>query len=240
MMVKAILFDLDDTLYDERLFVRGGMRAVSKYVEGKSGIAASVLFDFLWRDFLLRGRAGIFKRFLTRFRLEGRLEEKLVEIYRGHRPRLRLYPGVRGMLERLRDKVGLALLTDGVPEVQRRKIRALSLERIFGVRVCASELGEDAVKPSGEAYRKALKMLNVEPREAVFVGDNPYKDFKGAREAGIFSVRVMSGSMAGKEALPGEGADRVVASVLEIEGIIDRFFPLSTREKLSKYASGGL
>ena len=49
--LKAILFDLDDTLYLERDFVKSGFKAISVIIQEDNGISERVVFDRLWSIF---------------------------------------------------------------------------------------------------------------------------------------------------------------------------------------------
>ena len=141
--MKAVLFDLDDTLYPEMEFVRGGFRAAARHLAGRHGLDTERLYeemlDVLGRD----GRGRVFDRVLEDHGLlSAEAVALMVYIYRTHRPSLRPDDDARATLEALRQAdVRLGLVTDGMGSVQRRKIAALEIEDLFEAVVCTDELG---------------------------------------------------------------------------------------------------
>ncbi len=111
-----------------------------------------------------------------------------MSVYRDHRPDIRPFPGVVALLEALKPTYRLAILTDGYLRTQKLKLEALDLQRFFDTVVFTDELGRDAWKPNPVAFRVILERLGVLPEEAVYVGDNPLKDFIAARRAGMHSI----------------------------------------------------
>jgi putative hydrolase of the HAD superfamily len=114
----------------------------------------------------------------------------MVDVYRQHAPRIEPYPGVRGMLARLKTRFRIGLVSDGYLAVQRRKLDALRLAPAFDAILLTDELGRDAWKPSPVPFRTIVERLGVAPSSAIYVADNPAKDFRGARAVGMATVRV--------------------------------------------------
>lgn len=120
------------------------------------------------------GRERLFDRALERVgRIDADLIADMVEVYRRHRPRLRLFPGVQSLLISLKSKGYLTgIITDGLPLVQRSKVEALAIEPFINTLVFTAKLGADCSKPNLIGYEVALKVLGIPPNEAVYVGDN--------------------------------------------------------------------
>jgi putative hydrolase of the HAD superfamily len=114
----------------------------------------------------------------------------MVEVYRLHEPQIAPYDGTPSLLDRLRVECVLGLVTDGFRSVQERKLDALRLGPYFQAVVFSDTLGRDAWKPSPRPFEAVLERLSVSGREAVYVADNPAKDFRGARCVGMATVRV--------------------------------------------------
>jgi len=191
-MKVAVLFDLDDTLYPEIEFVKSGFRAAARYLSLRYHFSEDSLvkqmLDILRRD----GRGKIFDTLLRYLGLY--TEEKvrlLVYLYRSHRPTIHLYEDVLPTLECLR-RYGtrLGIITDGMASVQRNKIAALGLNNLFDVIVCTDELGKECWKPSTIPYKIALELLEAPPSEAVYVGDDPSKDFLAPNSMGMLTIQV--------------------------------------------------
>jgi len=191
---KAVLFDLDDTLYDEMQFVKGGFKAVSIYVSKKYGINQSTFYETLLDVLEKEGRGHTFDIALQKLGLyEKELIPKLVQVYRKHKPKLSLHPDASVVLSKLKKSHKLGLITDGDEQVQRRKVQALGIKVFFDVLIFTNHYGVGKQKPNSFPYQRAIKMLKVKPVEAVYVGDDPYKDFIGAKKVGIRTIRVLRG-----------------------------------------------
>jgi putative hydrolase of the HAD superfamily len=189
--LDAILFDLDDTLYPEREYVRSGMGAVADWAHAQFGCDRDQTASELWQLFEAYGSGTVFDRWLLQRGLNvADCVPKMVEVYGGHEPTIVLYTGVRELLARLRDKYRLAIVTDGLLGTQTRKVAALGIERCFDAIVYSDVLGREYWKPSVRPYEMALQQLAVCACDAMYVADNPAKDFRGARELGMRTVRV--------------------------------------------------
>lgn len=187
----AIIFDLDDTLYPERDYVLSGFRAVSRWVEEHLGIPAQSAYDELSRLFREGVRGDTFNRWLRSHNLQAEpWVPQLVAVYREHEPTLESFPGVPALLWSLRRRYRLGLVSDGYLKVQQGKLNALKLGHHFDAIVFSDEYGPDAWKPSTKPFKMVLGRLRIKPSRAVYVADNPKKDFLGARKAGMFTVRV--------------------------------------------------
>jgi putative hydrolase of the HAD superfamily len=94
----------------------------------------------------------------------------------------------------------LGLITNGPAEVQRAKIELLGLDGLVDFALISGELGIE--KPDPDIFRKALRMADATPDEAVFVGDSPDHDIAGARAAGIRAIWMNRSGRAWPAALP--------------------------------------
>jgi len=190
--MRAVLFDLDDTLYPEIEFVKSGLRFVASYLSSQCHLDREDLFtkmlEILHRD----GRGKIFDILLRDL---GFLQEEklklLVYLYRSHCPAIQPYEDTLPALEHLK-KSGLLLgvITDGMASVQRSKVNALELKDLFDVVIYTDEIGREYWKPSVVPYQVALTLLGVEPSEAVYVGNDLSKDFLGANTLGMLTIQV--------------------------------------------------
>jgi len=188
---RAIIFDLDDTLYPERDYVLSGFRAVAEWAKEHLGISALQGFAELRSLFDSGVRGDTFDRWLRGrgLRPEG-FVPKLVEVYREHNPILTPFAEVPALLERLGRVYSLGLVSDGYLSVQQRKLASLKLAHFFEAIVFSDEWGRDAWKPNTKPFEVVLKKLRTEPKTSVYIADNPLKDFIGARRIGIYTIRV--------------------------------------------------
>jgi len=188
---QAIIFDLDDTLYPERDYVSSGFQAVAAWVDKSLQISREEAYRELWDLFSQGVRGNTFNQWLDdRGIPDGGRVKAMVNVYRSHDPDVKLYPGVRNLLEELRSNWALGLLSDGYLQVQKKKLAALDIEKYFDAVIFSDEWDREAWKPSPRPFLEALKRLAVQPQQAVYVADNPVKDFLGAREIGMATIRV--------------------------------------------------
>lgn len=190
--MRAVLFDLDNTLYPEIEFVKSGFRAVARHLSHRYGLDENKLCARMWDIMEGNGRGAVFNILLSEIGLysEDRVR-LLVYLYRSHRPALRLYDDVRPAITCLRDRgLLVGVVTDGLASVQRHKVAVLGLEELFDVIVCSDEIAKDCWKPSPTPFRVALEVLDVTPRDAAYVGDDPAKDFIGANALGMLTIQI--------------------------------------------------
>jgi len=195
-MIKAIIFDLDDTLYDEKQFVTGGFDLVSHYISIKYNINQNIVSQLLLETLYKYGRGRTFDIALKKLGIyEKKVIPKLVKTYRNHIPNLLLYPETITVLSHLKKKeYKLGLITDGNVEVQKKKVEALMIEDFFDCMIFSDEYGIEKQKPNPFPYQKAMEKLKVKSIKSVYVGDNPYKDFVTANKLGMYTIRILKGS----------------------------------------------
>ncbi len=190
---RAVVLDLDDTLYPEEAYVRSGFRAVAARAQETLGVPAAEAEAELVALFEQGVRGDTFDRWLASRGLGADVAVRdLVAAYRGHAPDIDPFPDAAPLLGRLRaDGCAVGLLSDGDPAVQDAKLDALGLRDAFDAIVVTGELGPDAGKPSPRGFEEVLRRLGGRlPAASVYVSDNPAKDFVGARRAGMRSIRV--------------------------------------------------
>ena len=188
--LKAVVFDVDDTLYPERQYVLSGFRAVAGWGAARLGLDAERSYGELAAMFESGVRGDTFDRWLRGHEAPPELVAELVAVYRDHVPTLALEGDVSALLAALRPGYRVGVVTDGHAAVQRAKCAALRLEPLVDAIVYSDDLGREHWKPSPRPYLEACDRLRVSPGEAVYVADNPAKDFLGARRAGMSSIRV--------------------------------------------------
>ncbi len=186
---RLFLVDMDDTLFEERDFVRSGFKAVATHI-ARWGMEPDLAWDFLQARFSAFGRDKIFNHLLEKFEgkaTPGRTAE-LVDVYREHQPQISLYPGVPDLLLALRSRGKVVVVTDGLTSVQEHKFAALGLDRLVDRVVFCDATGHPKPDP------QSLAGL-VEPgaQDAVLIGDRPDHDLALAERLHIDSIRVRTG-----------------------------------------------
>lgn len=201
-MIRAVIFDLDDTLYPEAAFVSQAFVRSAAVLAAAAGVPA----DTARREFVRlhrESRERVFDRAAGSLGFPVDLVPVLVSAYWDCEPELELFPGVEAVLQRLRQIYALGCVTDGRQDVQRRKLRALGLPPLVDAVIVNDAFGRDAWKPSPFGIQRCLAELGVDPRQAIFVGDNPFRDMPAAANAGVRAIRVRSGYFATAEGAPG-------------------------------------
>lgn len=189
--IRAVVFDLDDTLYPERSFVQSGFRAVSHYLH-ENGIIPGDVYPLLWQKFCSGVRGTIFNEVLRE--LHGKVDEgligTLVSLYRTHLPDIGLYPDALPTLQWCAVRYKTGLLSDGPAHMQQNKIIALKIRSFFSAVVLTDTLGREFWKPHSAGYEKLSATFGVAPQACLYVADNPEKDFLGAKRVGWRTVHV--------------------------------------------------
>lgn len=194
--MKAALFDLDNTLYDAQQYFLGAFEDLSDYLSAKHSMSKQEIYEILvelWRQ-KTSMYPYLFNDLLNLLHLDQDSPEAIVKVFNEYPGNLDPYQDVFPVLQMMKQKgYSLGIITDGNLERQERKIESLKLETLFDVIVYAKE---SESKPSPLPFLTALDKLKAKPSDALYVADNPILDFKGAKEAGIKTIRILRGEFA--------------------------------------------
>lgn len=202
--IKAVFFDLDDTLFDHLHSTRQGLHAVCQayscfqqrsidelfadYTRLLDEVHLRVLEGSLTLDEARRER---FRRFFLLHAPE--IEDLLIatehaailhrETYQASR---QVVVGAVPLLKHLRGKVKVAIVTNNLVAEQVEKLRHLQMDHLIDELVTSEETGY--IKPDPEIFRIALDRIACRAEEAVMIGDSWKSDVLGARSAGIRAI----------------------------------------------------
>jgi putative hydrolase of the HAD superfamily len=227
--IQGVVFDLDDTLYDQHQYLQGAFGAVAAYLCGKFDLEEDSILESLLE--IAREKGSDSGKIIDDFVASvggdanyGQVIGQAVDAFVSFTPKELLpYRESREVLKWLKERrVKLGLLTDGRPRVQRAKIDALSIGGYFDAIVLSDECGRNKRKPDALPYQQALRGLGIGPDECVFVGDNPRKDFIGARKLGIRTVRVLTGEYRNLSISDKFDADHVIECLAELPRLLER------------------
>jgi putative hydrolase of the HAD superfamily len=210
MAIKGILFDLYGTLIDietdesleeiyrgiahyltyQGVYLHRGevrdryYRIMKQQKEACSEECPEIDVEAIWRAFLRQeGIKGAPAR--------RKLALILAHLYRGiSRKRLQLYPDVKRVLDELRPAYRMALISDAQPCYALPEMKALGLDGYFDPIIISAQYGFR--KPDKRLTAKALAMMNLDPSEVIFVGNDMYRDIYGASRHGIKTLFVES------------------------------------------------
>jgi putative hydrolase of the HAD superfamily len=194
--ITTVIFDLDNVLFNEKLYIYFAYREIARFLSHHSNYSEDELFEKLEHDLEQKGTMypRLFNDLLNDLGISENLIPEILRIYGCISAPIQLYPGAENLLAKLRqDGLKLGLATNGSVNTQRNKVRLLDIEKYFDTIVYARELGEKKEKPNPDVYRNTLEKLHVTSSESMYVGDNPYTDFVGARQIGLLTTRLLVG-----------------------------------------------
>lgn len=137
---------------------------------------------------------------------------------RERRRRQTVFPEAEAVLDGLRKRYRLGLITNGASCLQREKLDASGLGSYFETVIVSGEVGVG--KPDARIFTLALERLNVPAHEAVMVGDNPVRDIAGAHNARLWAVWVNRDGRVLHEAEP--TAHGEIARLHQLEAFIEK------------------
>jgi len=198
-MYRAILFDLDDTLFSlrgceaqalqrtldatgllasmpagfaERYALIGSGYWAARTADGYTQYSRAEVLELSWRDFL------------AHYGLDPSSSARLAELYwEAFCRSSALNPGAEAVLQRLSETHRLGMITNGYSDSQRGRLAAAGLLEVFDPLLISEEVG--VAKPDVRIFDMALRHLALPPEAALYVGDSISHDREGCRAAGI-------------------------------------------------------
>jgi HAD superfamily hydrolase (TIGR01549 family) len=202
-VVRAVLFDLDDTLFDHRETSRRALAALRAEAPAFQIWSLDeferrhvAVLEALHRSGVMQGAVSVDAAREERFRrlwrqIDGEpTADQVREAARVYRrtyvEERRLVPGARALLRALRPKVRIGIVTNNILSEQEDKLARFDLRPLVDVLVVSAE--EGVSKPEPDIFHAALARLGCDVSEAVMVGDSWEADVVGATRAGVRAV----------------------------------------------------
>ena len=198
--LRAITFDLDNTLWDVRTVIGGAERRLGAWLDAEIPAAAAVYRNgadlMAMRSRLIseqpqmahdisRLREAILRRVM---RQAGhgedeaqRLAARAFQVFIEARHDIEFFDGALSALAKLSRRYALGSLTNGNADPKR-----LKLDRYFSFSFCAADVG--ASKPAPELFEAALRHTGAAPHEVAHIGDHPIDDIAGAAHLGLHTI----------------------------------------------------
>lgn len=226
-MIKAIIFDLDNTLVDfmvmkDRAIEGAALAMIDAGLEMSKKDVVAKIYEIYEEEGIEDQR--VFDKFLTRElgTIDYRIHAAGIIGYRKAREAaLVLYPHVQLVLmELMKRGIKLAVLSDA-PRLQAwLRLCQLNLHNIFDIVITFEDTNKR--KPAPEPFRLALDKLQVEPEEAIMVGDWAERDIYGAKLLKMKTVFARYGDRFGTG---NSGADYEVDDIIRLLDIVGQFSP---------------
>lgn len=200
--ITDIFFDLDHTLWDfdknsgltfKKIFKEQDIEIdIHKFLEVYEPI--NLEYWRLYRDEKIGKVELRYKRLKTtfnklNFKISDELINKISEDYITYLPMFNhLLDGAKDLLDYLKDKYNLHIITNGFEEVQKIKLEKSQINDYFNVVVTSESVG--VKKPNPKVFEFALKEANVSANKSIMIGDSLEADVLGALAVGISPIHL--------------------------------------------------
>ena len=224
-MIKAILFDLDNTLLDFMQFKRETARAAAKAMV-KSGVREDedVLYDKIFKIYEEKGIeyqhtfSDILYESVVNPHMRERARQAAIIAYTKKKYALiKPRPKVIQTLSSLRSEYALGIVTDAPRQKAWQRLILAGLDGFFYPVVTYTDTHSE--KPNKAPFERALRLLKLRPDEVLYVGDNPSKDIIGANKAGMFTCLARYHTKTSDEE---DVADYSIDDFAELSEVIDK------------------
>jgi HAD superfamily hydrolase (TIGR01509 family) len=211
VLIKAVIFDVDGTLVDSNDL------HVKAWQEAFRGCGKDVAYEELYKQ-MGKGGDQLMPVFCSQDELNKfgeELEQRRTELFtKDYLPRVQPFPKVRELFERIKaDGLRIALASSAKEEELERHKKNLRIEDFLETATSADDA--ERSKPHPDIFQAALGGIeDVEPAEAVVVGDTPY-DVIAAAKAGLRTIGLLSGGFS-EEDLRSAGAVEIFRDVADL------------------------
>jgi putative hydrolase of the HAD superfamily len=189
--VKAVFFDLDETILDRAVSLRRFANWQGQALLGNASSACRFAERFIeldhngtiWKDEVYRVLVEEFS--LVRTSISKLLSSYLEDFQRFCSPS----PGIIAEIRKIHAAgLQLGLITNGRSPFQEENFAALGIAELFGTVVVSDAVGFK--KPQEEIFYIACERLKLRPEECIHVGDNPAADIDGANAVGMYTIYI--------------------------------------------------
>ena len=180
----VVIFDLDDTLYQEIDFLKSAFKEISDILSTEFTEVSETLYSHMLNCYETGGHA--FQSVIETYGIQKFNVTDLVQIYRNHYPNIRLSDATREVLDSVKNTVHkVGLITDGRTLQQQQKLKALGVQDYFDGVVISESFGSSKPDSRNFEYYETLFGAGC---QYVYIGDNTNKDFIAPNAMGWTTV----------------------------------------------------
>ena len=195
--IKAVLFDVDETLFDRMLAQKAVLELIMRQLPQvfrdfplESVLAAFLKSDQIYTDLFNSGAASEGSRdkrsklFLQLLGIDEKYTARITELYVRDYPTVQAHvDGAIPVVKELSHKFKLGVVSNGFTDVQYRKLENMGLRDLFSCVVLSEEFG--IRKPDPRIFHHAALLLHMQAQECLYIGDSYANDVIGAKNAGM-------------------------------------------------------
>ena len=222
---RAIVFDLDDTLYLERSYAFSGFEAVAAKFERELDMPAGAAVARMKALFDTEHRPRVFNRLLEELGVTRTpdLVARMVETYRSHVPTIAMLPDAEAAITRWKCKCKLGIITDGPAVMQSAKLDALGLRDRMDSAILTDLMGPSFSKPHARSFEMMADQLGVPHERCAYIADNPTKDFVAPNALGWLTVQITrsEGIYRDQPPAPGGTPRHVISTLDDLDRVLD-------------------
>jgi len=191
----VIIFDLDDTIYEENTFLLSGFKNVSDYLGKKTNTSPHYIYEEIISLNNRFSRDKIFNRILYQLGIFSKKElKKCISVYRYSNRKIEPYKDfLENILDIKRNK-NIYLVTDGNAIVQKHKVNLLKIGSLFHKIFFTRNYGIKSEKPSLTCFKKIAEIEGCSLSDLIYIGDNIEKDFVNLNKVGATTIRLIRGN----------------------------------------------
>jgi len=182
-MLKAVCFDLDDTIYPHNDFELTAFKQIAILVANEYDIELKIYYKELVNlfeqkhtnrmfDAAIKGSIGYIPNGWNKFVIK-----KILPAYRHHKPQLKPFEDTIQLIKFFKqNNLLIVLITNGNTQMQNNKINCLGIRKLFDKIYISDAFMPPARKPSLMMFKKFLSDVKLQGKECLYIGDDLEKD----------------------------------------------------------------